>query len=101
MRNQRSLIKKRKSKRKATLDKKHGTQRKLQEFDFYNMSDSELLNLLDTNLKKEQVILISEKTFGIPRGSILRRSKKQILGLIKNAINYRESLETIKERASK
>ena len=72
----------------------------LKDYDLVNLNQSELTALLSKDLNKEQLLLIAEIKFGIPRGSNLRRSKEQVLQLIKDAINHKKLLEVIKERAS-
>lgn len=69
----------------------------------YNLETLSLLDvecLLNKKLNKEQLLLIAEKRFGIPRGSNLRISKEELLVLIKKAMDYNASLESIKQKAS-
>ncbi len=89
-----------KKKGKKLKKEKFDKDKFLKEYDLERMSKSEILNLLNKDLNKEQLLLIADIRFGIPRGSNLRRSKEDVLDLIKDAINYKESLEAIKERAS-
>jgi len=96
MKNSLNPVKYKKSERKKKFDK----ERFLKEYDLENLSLSDVQGLLNEELNKEQLLLIAEKRFGIPRGSNLRRSKGQVLEVIKNAINHAESLEAIKEKAA-
>lgn len=89
-----------KYKKKKLIKKKFNKEQFLKQYDLENLSRPEVKNLLNKELNKEQLLLIAEKRFGIPRGSNLRRSKEQVLELIKIAINHTESLEAIKQKAS-
>ncbi|NMX22190.1 hypothetical protein C5S30_07200 [ANME-1 cluster archaeon GoMg4] len=86
--------------KKLEQKKKFDKERFLKEYDLENLSLSDVQGLLNEELNKEQLLLIAEKRFGIPRGSNLRRTKEQILELIESAINHTESLRAIKEKAS-
>ena len=72
----------------------------LKKYDLENLSKRGIENLLKKELNKEQLLLIAEKCFGIPRGSNLRLPKKEILDLIRSVINHDESMEAIRRKAA-
>lgn len=92
-------LKKAKIKR-SDLKKKFDKSQFLKEYDLENLSQLDIENLLNKELNKEQLLLIAEIRYGMPRGSNLKRTKEQLLEMIKNTINYNESLEVIKQKAS-
>ena len=87
-------------KSKKARRKKFDKEKFLREYDLQKIGYSEINKILEECPNKEQLLLIAEKRFGIPRGSNLRLTKVQLKEKILGAINHGESLEAIKRRAS-
>ncbi len=85
-----------------TTEKKPKKKDLVEYTDIKNISFPELRNLISKeSLSKEQLLLIGEKRFGIPKGGYRKLRKEEIRGLIESAIQNSETLDAIKREASR
>lgn len=85
----------------SKIEKKRKNKEIKPEYDFQLMDLGQIKEVLATNkLRKDQLLLLGEKRFGLPSGSYKKHRKEDLVKVIESVIENDDTLKIIGEQAS-